>query len=85
MKKLLLAAGVLLFVHPAPSSAETKIICTLVVSADTGKPLIDEGDCGRRVSPASTFKIAISLMGFDSGVLETPDSPRLHIFPVDSP
>jgi len=30
--------------------------------------------CETRVSPSSTFDIALSLMGFDSGLLTTPDS-----------
>lgn len=77
MKKLLAAACALMFCDAAPSWAETKVICTLAVSAATGKPLLEEGDCDRRMSPASTFKIAISLMGFDSGILESPEKPLL--------
>lgn len=29
----------------------------------------EQGECSERMSPCSTFKIAISLMGFDSGIL----------------
>lgn len=60
-----------------PLSAKTRVICTIAISANTGKSLFEEGDCDRRISPASTFKIAISLMGFDSGFLETPEKPVL--------
>jgi beta-lactamase class D len=78
MKKLLASVcTALLFCSAIPSSAGTKMICTLVVSAKTGKPRLEDGDCDRRMSPASTFKIAISLMGFDSGILETPEKPLL--------
>lgn len=77
MKKLLASVCTLMFCSAMPSWAETKIICTLVVSAETGKPLLEDGDCDQRMSPASTFKIAISLMGFDSGILETPEKPLL--------
>ncbi len=38
---------------------------------------MQEGDCSTRVTPASTFKIAISLMGFDSGFLKDAHSPVL--------
>ncbi|MYZ50380.1 class D beta-lactamase [Propylenella binzhouense] len=77
MTKLLLAACACLAFTATPSQAETKVICMLAVSAQTGKPLVEEGDCGQRMSPASTFKIAISLMGFDSGVLQSPTAPEL--------
>ncbi len=77
MKTLLLSACIFLSLGATASRAQTNVVCTLIVSADTGKPLLDEGDCDRRMSPASTFKIAISLMGFDSGILESPDKPVL--------
>jgi beta-lactamase class D len=35
-----------------------------------------EGDCDKRYSPCSTFKIALSLIGFDSGILENENSPQ---------
>jgi beta-lactamase class D len=34
-----------------------------------------EGECDKRYTPASTFKIAISLMGFDSGILVDETHP----------
>ncbi|MEO9901911.1 class D beta-lactamase [Nisaea sp.] len=51
-------------------------ICTIVLDANTGERLIDEGACETRQSPASTFKIAISLMGYDAGILQTPEQPE---------
>ncbi len=33
-------------------------------------------DCNQRYSPASTFKIALALMGFDSGILKDADNPE---------
>lgn len=77
MKTLLLSACILVSCGATTTWAQTNTVCTLVVSADTGKTVLEEGDCGRRYSPASTFKIAISLMGFDSGILESPDKPVL--------
>lgn len=77
MMKLLAAVCSFALFSAMPSWAETRIVCTLVVSAETGRSLLEEGDCDRRMSPASTFKIAISLMGFDSGILETPEKPLL--------
>lgn len=77
MKTLLLSACMLMACGPTQAGAAARVVCTLVVSAETGQTLIDEGDCARRYSPASTFKIAISLMGFDSGILESSDKPVL--------
>ena len=51
-------------------------VCTLVIEAKRnppGAPVIGD-KCRIRVSPASTFDIVLSLMGFDSGLLTTPDS-----------
>jgi beta-lactamase class D len=49
--------------------------CTLVADLGSGHVLKREGDCERRNSPASTFKIALSLMGYDSGVLQDETHP----------
>lgn len=53
-----------------------KNLCTLIVDAESGKVLLESGnDCSGEVTPASTFKIAISLMGFDAGVLKNEKEP----------
>ncbi|MDQ2994071.1 MAG: penicillin-binding transpeptidase domain-containing protein [Pseudomonadota bacterium] len=57
---------------------------TLPILADTrcflakeqNRVLKSEGDVNLRFSPASTFKIAISLMGFDAGVLVNSMTPE---------
>lgn len=69
---LVLLAGVAL-----PSAGQDAIHCTLLVDAATGKALLREGQCEQRVTPASTFKVAISLMGYDSGILVNEGSPQL--------
>lgn len=56
------------------------ILCTLAIASnayakecfitsENNKTIHVEGDCDKRYPPCSTFKIAISLMGFDSGIL----------------
>ena len=56
------------------ASADTT--CTLIVDADTGATLVRAGDrCDQRLTPASTFKIPLSLMGFDSGILRDANRP----------
>lgn len=52
-------------------------LCTLIVDAGSGQPLRQEGNCDQRVTPASTFKIAIALMGFDAEVLKDEHTPAL--------
>jgi beta-lactamase class D len=61
-----------LFVLANPARADA---CTLLAEAETGRLLKQEGDCERRSSPASTFKIPLSLMGYDSGILVDENSP----------
>jgi beta-lactamase class D len=63
------------------TAAEARTVCTAVADAVSGRLLIDEGDCSREVTPASTFKIAISLMGFDAGVLKDEHNPVLPFKP----
>lgn len=61
----------------APAQAETVVVCTAVADADTGAVLKREGECDTRATPASTFKIPISLMAFDAGFLEDVHRPAL--------
>ncbi|MFF7706515.1 penicillin-binding transpeptidase domain-containing protein [Pseudomonas sp. NPDC007930] len=48
-------------------AAQAKTLCTLITDASSGQVLQHTGDCTTRVTPASTFKLALSLMGFDAG------------------
>ncbi len=51
--------------------------CTEFVDAASGKALLREGDCATRITPVSTFNIAVSLMGYDSGFLKDQHAPLL--------
>lgn len=53
------------------------ILCTVVADAASGKVLKQEGHCTERVTAASTFKIALSLMGYDAGYLTDEHLPSL--------
>ncbi len=59
------------------AAAQARPLCTVVADAATGRVLVQQGDCATRVTPASTFKVAISLMGFDAGVLKDEHTPTL--------
>lgn len=58
-------------------TAQAKINCTVVSDAASGQIISETGDCDKRATPASTFKIALALAGFDAGVLKTASSPKL--------
>lgn len=65
---------------PWPGAAPVSpaaLACTALVDAASGKRLVHEGQCDERVTPASTFNIAVSLMGYDSGILQDEHTPRL--------
>jgi beta-lactamase class D len=49
--------------------------CFLLYDLKSNKTLKHEGDCNVRMSPCSTFKIALSLMGYDSGILKDTKFP----------
>ena len=70
---LVAASTMALTVHAV---AEERVVCTLAWEIGASDPIVDQGQCDQRMSPASTFKIAISLMGFDSGILTSSDSPE---------
>lgn len=66
----------------APAAAESRIVCTLIedakdAEAEAARVLVTDGECDTRYAPASTFKIPISLMGFDAGILTSPSDPEM--------
>ncbi|WP_417628394.1 class D beta-lactamase [Pararhodobacter aggregans] len=71
----------LLFLLPLPARAE--LTCLLVADAETGAMLLEEGDCDRRVTPASTFKLALAVIGHDAGLLEDAEHPVMMWQPGD--
>lgn len=71
-----LLAALATFAHARP-------ICTIVADAATGKAVLHEGQCADRVTPASTFKIPLALMGYDHGFLKDERAPVEHFKPGD--
>ena len=69
------AAITALLLTVSASAASAAPVCTLLTDVATGKSLSETGDCDRPNSPASTFKIALNLMGFDSGILTDAKTP----------
>jgi beta-lactamase class D len=77
LRRVAVSAAIFTMFSPASARAETMTICTAVAEAATGEILKKEGNCDTRATSASTFKIAISLMGFDAGVLTDAQTPAL--------
>ncbi len=59
--------------------------CTIIADAITGNTLYETGECARRVSPCSSFKLPLAIMGFDSGILQSPKSPTWELKPEYNP
>ncbi|SFM29767.1 class D beta-lactamase [Rugamonas rubra] len=59
------------------AASPTALSCTALADAASGQRLVLEGQCDERVTPASTFNIAVSLMGYDSGILSDQHAPSL--------
>lgn len=59
------------------SAASAAPLCTIMADAASGKVVNQAGNCDQRLTPASTFKIALSLMGYDSGYLTNEHLPTL--------
>lgn len=57
--------------------AQARIICTIVADAASNEVILEKGDCASRVTPASTFKVPLAVMGYDSGYLEDANEPVL--------
>lgn len=68
--------GILPFLGVQAHAYEKTLACMLVVEADSGKVLAKEGEgCATRISPASTFKVPLAVMGFESGILKDGHDP----------
>jgi len=76
---LALVSGANLALQPALAwdAAPQALDCTLMLDAATGAVLVEEGRCDVRTTPASIFNIAVSLMGFDAGILQDAHTPAL--------
>lgn len=58
-----------------PAFASEPFECTVISDIATGRTIVREGICDRRVPPASSFKLPLAAMGFDAGILESQHKP----------
>ena len=77
LRLALIARSAALAAALAATNTTAKTVCTAFADANTGTTLLEQGDCTSRVTPASTFKIAISLMGYDARFLKDAHAPTL--------
>ncbi|QPC92667.1 class D beta-lactamase [Mesorhizobium sp. INR15] len=72
---LFLLAWLLGFPLRAQSAPLKDVQCTVIQDAASGKTLYQDGVCDQRFSPASTFKLPLSLIGYDAGILSDEHTP----------
>ena len=68
-KTILFLCSIILFASQAWANQQC------FIAKENDKVLINEGDCETKYGPQSTFKIALSLIGFDSGILKSEYNP----------
>lgn len=72
LKQLMALATALFFTFSAQASENC------FIAKENGRIIKKIGRCDQRRSPYSTFKIPLALMGFDSGILKTPQKPVIQ-------
>lgn len=77
MNKLLLS--LLMFVISSAGFSSTPTFILLDISHN--KQLVSEGEIDKRISPCSTFKIPLSLMGFEEKILQNENAPLFKYKP----
>ena len=94
MRRFLLSAVGLLLALPAfalpafatpafAAPASNSPTCTVIADAATDAVLFRDGpSCDKPVSPFSTFKIALAVIGFDSGLLKDAHAPAIPYDPA---
>ena len=75
--RLVFAAAVLAGFLGVSGAAQARDLCTVVADAATRTVLIQDGDCETRVTQASTFKVALAVMGYDAGIITSAHAPKL--------
>lgn len=73
---LFLTASTLLITHDISLARDLKPIrCTVILDEVSGDVLHRDGSCDDRFTPASTFKLPLALMGYDTGILIDAHTP----------
>lgn len=81
IKKIIQSLVFSLFAIAASQAAENSQSKDIFLATENGKIINETGNINERHTPCSSFKIALVLVGFDSGFLQTKDSPRIEYKP----
>lgn len=65
----------------AVAQTDIQAACTLIARSDTGETLVEEGNCDSRATPASTFKLPLAVIGFDTRALTSSETPSVDFDP----
>lgn len=84
MRRFLLSAVGLLLATPAFAAPASNVpTCTVIADAATDAILLRDGpSCDKPVSPFSTFKIALAVIGYESGLLKDAHAPAIPYDPA---
>lgn len=59
------------------TQANAATLCTMLSDVASQRIILQQGDCQTRVTPASTFKIPLAVIGYDAGFLKDAHHPSL--------
>jgi len=63
-------------------SAHAELACLIAMNAKTGEVVAQQGEsCGERLPPCSTFKVPLSLMGYETAILKDETHPEWPFTP----
>ena len=77
LKKWTVASAFVWILSFSAAAHASTILCTVIADSSSRKVLSQQGTCDQRITAASTFKIALSLMGYDAGYLTDEHLPAL--------
>lgn len=80
-RRTFLAAAAALLAAPRATFAAETVEALVVADVATRAILLRQGACDRRFTPASTFKVPLALIGFDSGILQDAHHPAWEYRP----
>ncbi len=81
LKNIIQSTVFSLFTVAVTQAAENLQSKDIFLATENGKIIKETGNINERHTPCSSFKIALVLVGFDSGFLHTKDSPRIDYKP----
>lgn len=73
MKKYLILSFLILLSATNSNASEG---CTIITDNNSKEIIFNEGDCKTRHTPASSFKLPLAIIGFDSGILQDSENPK---------